>query len=69
MKHVYTAYRARSMCPVCGSEEEVFITNKDFVTDITDYDKDISFFLNVAALSGKTIGSWSPKISFETDST
>ena len=27
MKHVYTAYRARSMCPVCGSEEEVFITN------------------------------------------
>ena len=27
MKHVYTAYRARSMCPVCGSEEEIFITN------------------------------------------
>tara|TARA_Y100000592_G_scaffold41655_1_gene66066 strand:+ start:23738 stop:23947 length:210 start_codon:yes stop_codon:yes gene_type:complete len=27
MKHVYTAYRARSMCPVCGNEEEIFITN------------------------------------------
>jgi RNA polymerase subunit RPABC4/transcription elongation factor Spt4 len=27
MKHVYTAYRARSMCPICANEEEVFITN------------------------------------------
>ena len=27
MKHVYTAYRARTMCPVCSEEEEVFITN------------------------------------------
>ena len=27
MKHFYTAYRARTMCPVCSKEEEVFITN------------------------------------------
>lgn len=27
MKQYYTAYRARTMCPVCGDEDEVFITN------------------------------------------
>ena len=27
MKYIYTAYRARSMCPICAKEEEVFITN------------------------------------------
>ena len=27
MKYIYTAYRARYMCPICANEEEVFITN------------------------------------------
>ena len=27
MKYIYTAYRARAMCPICANEEEVFITN------------------------------------------
>ena len=24
----YTAYRARTMCPICSDETEIFITNK-----------------------------------------
>ena len=27
MKQYYTAYRARSMCPTCSQESEIFITN------------------------------------------
>ena len=28
MKQYYTAYRARSMCPTCSQETEIFITNQ-----------------------------------------
>ena len=27
IKQYYTAYKARTMCPVCSEEEEIFITN------------------------------------------
>ena len=28
MKQYYAAYRARSMCPTCSEESEIFITNQ-----------------------------------------
>ena len=39
MKQYYTAYRARSMCPTCSQETEVFITNQGIPTyDPTKHD-------------------------------